>query len=198
MCNSNPAGSGSTTALGGVGRLVGIGVTLERRLEDDRHHHHAQQHQHGRQKLDRHQVRPDVDLAIGLVGGARRGSRRTTAATCSRRAAAAAATFAGSPASTSAAAIAERPAGAAAGAAGAGRPRPPAQVWPHQRCSGAYRCLPRRRAACTELRDRRSDMFSMSGVLSSAMDQSGPEMPPSLRMRQKCTAISTAVTNGIR
>src|SRR4051794_10242043 len=39
-------------------------------------------------------------------------------------------------------------------------------------------------------------MLSMSGVLSSAIDQSGPEMPPSLRMRQKCTAISTAVTSG--
>src|SRR6267378_1593325 len=55
--------------FGRIGGLVGIGVGLERRLQDDRDEDDAEQNQHRGQELDGHQVRPDVDQTLGFLGG---------------------------------------------------------------------------------------------------------------------------------
>src|SRR4030081_1934354 len=55
--------------FGRIGGLIGVGVGLERRLQDDRDEHDAEQNQHRGQKLDGHQVRPDVHPPLGFLGG---------------------------------------------------------------------------------------------------------------------------------
>src|SRR5690349_11056568 len=58
--------------LRGIRCAVGVGVRLERRLQNDRNDDQAQQQQHSSHELDRDQVRPYVYESFGLLGGGRR------------------------------------------------------------------------------------------------------------------------------
>ena len=131
----------------------------------------------GRQELDRHQVRPDVDQAFGLLGGARRGlalgdggdllaARGGGRGDLGRHAGAGRALGDGGrrrlAAAAAAGAGARRP--RRAGAAGAGRRGAAAPAdW------AAGRCPPRRRAACTAPRARRATGPPCRGFVSSAI-----------------------------
>src|SRR5207253_2812593 len=187
----------------GVRRAVWVGMRLQRRLHDDRNDDHAEQDQHCRHEFDGDQVRPDVHESLGLRSsggrwlafsdggnllaasgrgggdfGGHSGAGRSfgNRCGCGRR-------YSGCCWRWGRGGDGRRRSGGGRlGAGGAGRLPDP---------SGGGALLVERGALFG------LQALHIGGSLERSSHQSGPEMPPSLRIRQKWTAISTAVMSGM-